>query len=180
MTTETVDPAIAMHADAVARAEIASQEAVDILRAAEARRATLGSRIVALDTRRKEIGARRAAGDVRLDDAGELALLAADKEAIEGIIAQTDAEVAAARAGAERAISALDRARHALDRAAMKAEEAALIGHADALATRLHETARALATLRPKLGGSAAKAWGPSDALLGELNAAAFYARAAS
>ena len=114
------------------------------------------AKITELEDARRAIGARRAAGDTRAEDGAELALIAADHEALIAIRAEHEGALADARAAAEEAVHALDAARFALKREEDMAEERALTEHLDPLdallrktVVRANEVARRLGRGRP-------------------------------
>jgi hypothetical protein len=163
-----VDPAIAAAATALAAAEINAEAETALLRGAEGRLGDLRGKHIAMTKRRSEIGARRARGEKQLDDAGELALIAADAEALAGIIAEHDGAVAAAHAGAVRAVRQLDTARVGLTWAEARSLEADAKQVADDLQERLLSAVATLRGARDVLGGGPLR-WLPSTALMAVL-----------
>jgi hypothetical protein len=128
------DPVIEALATALAEAEVTSEKTTTAHREAEAARDAVRTRIQDMDARRGEIAARRAAGDQRPEDGAELAVISVDRELLDGILAQREADVVVARAVAEKEKRALDQALHNLAR-----EEA--VRTAAALDLRLEELA---------------------------------------
>ena len=160
MSTSTNTNAIAAAAERLAEAELAAEDAAAARREAAAHHDQLRAKIAGLEEARRAIGARRAAGDQRSDDGAELALIAADHEALAAIGAEHEGTLATARAAAEEATRALDEARFALGREEDRAEERALTEHLDSLDALLRETiARAHGVAR-RLGRSR-PAWTP-------------------
>jgi hypothetical protein len=162
--TAAADPALVSLAAALAAAELAAAEAADAHRAAEAARDQVRSRIAELDAARREIGTRRAAGDLRDDDRADLAVLAADIEALGVLLAERDAAAAAARAEAEKQNCVLAQARHDLGRAEAQRTADALDRHLAELETLLLETL-GQANATAKRIGRAQTSWVPTAAL---------------
>ncbi len=140
MNTTTNTDAIAAAAERLAEAEVAAEGAAAAHREAAAHDDQLRAKIAGLEDARRAIGARRAAGDTRAEDGAELALIAADHEALIAIRAEHEGALADARAAAEEAVHALDAARFALKREEDMAEERALTEHLDRLDALLRET----------------------------------------
>ncbi len=140
MSATTNTDAIAAAAERLAEAEIAAKDATAAHRKATTRRDQIQAKITGLEDARRAVGARRAAGDRRAEDGAELALIAADHEALDAIRAEHEGAVASTRAAAEEAVHALDAARFALKREEDMAEERALTEHLDRLDALLRET----------------------------------------
>ncbi len=165
MNTATSTDAIAAAAERLAEAELAAEGAAAAHREAAARHDQLRAKIAGLEAARWAIGARRAAGDRRSDDGAELALIAADHEALAAIGAEHEGTLAAARAAAEEATRALDAARFALGREEDLAEERALTEHLDRLDALLRETIARANGVAHRLGRSRPE-WTPSRGMM--------------
>jgi hypothetical protein len=137
--TQTADPALDAAALRLAQAEIAAHDADEALAAAAAERDRIGARIADLDRERREVGRRRQEGDLRDTDGAQLALAAADIEALAAILGEKDAIATDAGAAAEQARRALDAARHGFEREQNLREEAALTGRMEQLDLLLRE-----------------------------------------
>ena len=136
----TANPAIATYAAALASVEREHRMASNLLVTAETHRQLIDEGLAALAAQRAKIIARRAAGRIEPDDADELALIAADSEALEAMKPDADALVAAARRPALAGQHAIDHARGRLAHAKAVATESALVTHAGESESRLLET----------------------------------------
>jgi len=143
---------VASAARAVAEAAAAIEESRPPLDAATAHRDKIAARLDALELERQEIIRRRASGDEHADDAGRLALIAADTEGLRALLAQAEQAVAAPRQAVEQAQGALASAKLAFTRASDEAEEAALVAHARHLDELLLATSRRLADVQARIG----------------------------
>ena len=164
-TAPMPDLAIEAAARALAAAELEAEAETALLRGAEARLGDLRSKMAAMVERRREIGERRSRGHKELDDAGELALIGADAEALAAIIAEHDGDVATAHSGAVRAIRLVDAARVGLTLCEARALEAAAQQAADDLQERLLLAVNTLRGARDVLGGGQIR-WLPSADLM--------------
>jgi chromosome segregation ATPase len=162
--TDIVNPAITAAAQHVAQAEIEAQEKTQAHREIENEVTAMRARLADFEVRRRDIGVRRAAGDQRDADGADLALIAADAEALAAILTRREADVAAARAQAEAAIRNLQQARAGLQRAEDQAVETALTARAEELGQALTNAIDELRTVRNRLGGGRLP-WVPSRAL---------------
>ena len=158
------NPVIAAAAQRVAEAELSAQEATAAHREIETEAATVRNRIAELEAKRREIGGRRAGGDQRPSDGEDLALIAADAEALVEILSRREADVAAARFQAEAAVRNLQQARFNIQRAEDQVAEGALVARAEELGTTLTAVIDELRTTRNRLGGGRLP-WAPSRAL---------------
>lgn len=163
-----LDPTIAAAARQLAQAEFAAESATSALREAEAARDLVRSRLTDMEGQRRGIGARRAAGDQRDDDGQALALIAADTEALDGILAKKDADLVAARATAEQAVRALDAAHFGLSRLEDQAAERALAERMGQLDTLLREAIGQANDVARRLGRGR-PAWSPTPQLMDRL-----------
>ncbi len=127
-------------AQAAVAAEARHDSAQAVLAAAEGDADTIRRRILDLEGARNAIIVRRREGDHRDGDGAELALLDADKQGLQEVLAERDAAVAAARVPADAAAAALTTARFTLRRAEALAAEAALGEHANGLVEKLLQT----------------------------------------
>ncbi len=137
--TPIADPALDAAALRLAQAETAAHDADEAVAAAKTERDRIGARIADLDRERREVGRRRQEGDVRDTDGAQLALAAADIEALTSILGEKDAFATDAGAAAEQARRALDAARHGFQREQDLREEAALTGRMEQLDLLLRE-----------------------------------------
>ncbi len=114
-------------AQAAVAAEAKATAAQAALAAAEGDADTIRRRILDLEGARNAIIIRRREGDHRDGDGAELALLDADKQGLQEVLAERDAAVAAARVPADAAAAELATARFSLRRADVFADEAFLV-----------------------------------------------------
>ncbi len=149
----------------VADAEARQQRAARQLEAATAELSTAQARTADLTTERASIVARRARGQVEPDDAGRLALLAADLEALAGIEAEALARVEAARGPYDLASTMVANARRALEHAEHEQAKAALLAYLRQLDTAMQAGIAELAVVQQQLGTAGVPAWGPSREL---------------
>ena len=152
-------------AQAAVASESRAAAARAALAAAEAEADVIRDRIRKLDAARAAIVARRAQGDERLTDGPDLAVLVADAEGLRGILAEREVSVAAARAPAEAAETALASARFQLRRAETLAAERALVEHVDSLVERFLGSLGQLAEVGQQLGRGRS-AWHPPQVLV--------------
>ena len=138
------------------------------LQEASERQNKIGERISALEEQRRNITARRRGGDFLPDDGPNLALIAADLEGIQALLADAEAAVRTLTGPVESARQAIGFAEQSLKVAEDNVAEAALIAHAQHLDGLLLQTATRLAALHKRRGSGMPK-WGPSPALAGEL-----------
>jgi hypothetical protein len=108
--------------------------------------------------------ARRATGDERPGDGADLALLAADREILDGLLAQRGGAIAEAKAAAERAVSDLNQARTNLGRAELERVAAALPPRLEELAALLLDALQQANAAEERLGRGRTS-WMPSVAL---------------
>jgi len=162
--TVAVDPVIEPLAVALAEAEVAAEKAATSRREAEAARAAVLERVWDKDAARAAIVARRAAGVERPEDGADLALIAADKEVLDGLLAQRDAVVAETKAAAERAVCDLTQARANLGRAELERFAAALPPRLEELAGLLLQGIQQANAAEERLGRGRTS-WMPSVAL---------------
>lgn len=160
MITDTIDK----HAHAVSEAHSAVRLATSELAAAQADHQVIADRINAIHTNRSAIIARRQAGDARPGDAGEIELLAADVQGLEGILAERKAEVAKAKTAQTAARQMLASAQSNMQRAEDAANLAALKEHAGKLDALLLATVQQIVETQNRLGDRRA-AWAPSKEL---------------
>ena len=157
-TTATFAPT----ATTVAAAEQHAAEADRNAAHAEARIAVLRQRIASADAARAEIASRRNTGDHHPDDAGNLALIALDREGLVSLLAEADAAAAPIRAARDRARQALDHARHHAQIAEDTAALSALTTHATRLAGLLASTLGAIDEVAQRAGQAGRPAWVPT------------------
>ncbi len=163
MTPHYEDPVIRAQAAVAAEAHAAAAQAA--LAAAEGDADAIRRRILDLDGQRGAIVIRRTHGEERPTDGPDLAVIAADKEGLEGLLREREAAVAAARAPAEAAASALANARLQLRRSEALSAEAAMAEHADSLQAKLLETLAQLAEIGRQIGRGGRSIWFPSQRL---------------
>ena len=113
------------------------------------------------DAQRAAIVARRAAGDERPGDGADLALIAADREILDGLLAHRDAAVAETKAAAERAVRDLNQARATLARAELELVAAALPPRLEELAGLLLQGIQQANAAEERLGRGRTS-WMPS------------------
>jgi hypothetical protein len=155
-------------AQAAVAAEAKATAAQAALAAAEGDADTIRRRILDLEGARNAIIVRRREGDHRDGDGAELALLDADKQGLQEVLAERDAAVAAARVPADAAAAELATARFQLRRAEALAAEAALGEHATSLVEKLLETLARLGEAGAQIGRGQAT-WHPPERLMNEL-----------
>jgi hypothetical protein len=117
----------------IAAAVAEHEKAAGALENAQAARQRIIDRLAALDSKRTEIVTRRQGGNTHPDDAGQLALIAADKEGLVAMLPDADAVVASALAPVQAAASAVAMARQALQQTEDELAEKALAEHAATL-----------------------------------------------
>lgn len=161
MITTTNTDTIAGPAERLAEAEIAAEAAAAAHRGAAAHHDQIRAKVAGLDEARRAIGARRTAGDLRAEDGAELALIAADHEALTALYAEHEGALEVARAAAMEAARVLNEARFALGREENFAEERALTTHLGRLDVLLRETVVRANEVARRLGRSR-PTWAPS------------------
>lgn len=161
-------------AAAIAEAELAAERTATAFREAEDRRDQIAGRIQTLAERRSEIIARRQSGDEQPDDAGMLALIAADTEGLQRLAADANAVVKEAQSAVEAAQRDLH---HARDRLRLAEDRRALMllsEHATTLAQLLHQAVARLLPIEERLNVSAARGWAPPQATIDIIRKACF------
>jgi hypothetical protein len=158
------DPSILAATRQIAAAVARHETAAAALENARAARARIVERVAALDAGRSEIIGRRQRGQIQPDDAGALALNAADREGLAAMMSDAAAVVDAARAPVEAAGNALTVARQGLQQAEDEVAEVALAAHAAVLDGLLLETVGRLADVHSRLLRPR-PTWGPSRGL---------------
>lgn len=161
MIAEHHTVAIAAASKQVAAAERDHARAMKALTAAIGERDKRAGLLAGLNGQRAAVVARRQAGDRQPDDAAQLALLEADREGMNALLAEAEAAVALAQEPVNAAMQAVSVARHSLEQAVATAEEEALLAHAVVLDGLMLETVQRLERLRA--GGN--PKWGPSPEL---------------
>ena len=164
--TDTIPPAIATAAGFVASATGRLETSSIALAEAVAMERQVRDRIAALTAERQAIVQRRAGGQHDDDDAGRLALIAADLEGLSLIFGEAEAAVTAERAKAEADRRLVDQARAQLARAEDEAALAGLVEHAGKLDTLLTVTLQQIATVAARIGAPGRPPFAPSPALV--------------
>jgi hypothetical protein len=161
-------PSINAAAFAVAEARsIAECTTAAVATKTEARN-VINSRIGALDAERSGIVSARKAGGDDPRHGVRLALIAADREGLQELMAEADADLATARSAHQDAAQAVEAAEFALAREADRAMGARLIDHATAVGDVLLRTIRGIAEIEKKFG-MGRPSWVLSEALAFEL-----------
>jgi chromosome segregation ATPase len=150
----------------VALAESAANAAADELAAAHAHADNIRDRRAVLVSERDAIAAvRKAGGDA---DGARLALLAVDIEALDGLLVEATAAVAAAQTKADEARVAVTAARQQLDLATSRDLLARLAPHATALSAKLAETMAEIRAVEARLK-LPRPSWAPPKAFANEI-----------
>jgi hypothetical protein len=152
--------AIRAAAAVVASADARHRRAAEDLRAAEGRLRVVETRIAAKASARDAIVSRRLAGDERSDDAAELALVDADREALTGLLDDAERVTAEQRIPAQAAAQALSAAHAQVRDAEVAAEIGAVVAYAGQLDRLLLDATRRLDALSGASGRR--PAWGAS------------------
>jgi chromosome segregation ATPase len=121
----------------------------------------VGQRVIALNAKRDGIILRRQRGDQRPDDAAELALIDADRQGLDPILAEAQAAMDAARGPVQQAKRGLELSRQNLQLVEDGLAMTALLEHATQLGDLLSATIRRLDELHPRVGGGRLP-WAPS------------------
>jgi hypothetical protein len=135
------------------------------LTAAEERQTVIEERIRALDAERVATIQRRAQGRHEADDAGRLALNAADREGLVGMLGDAAAVVATARQPAEEARRQISFAQNELRKAEAEAEEAEILNWLRTVDPQMLTAITRLAELG-RITGKPIPPWGPSPQLV--------------
>lgn len=159
---------ISDHAHSVSAAHAVVQRATADLATVHADYQVVADRISAIDADRSAIIARRQHGDSRPGDAGTVELLAADRQGLEAILAEREAEVTKAKAALAAARQALVTAQREMQRSEDEVTHAALKEHASKLDALLLATVTQIGEVRTRLGEQRSS-WTPSAALYREL-----------
>ena len=159
-STTTPSPAITAAAAHLAAAEQDAAEAGQISARAEAQVNVLRQRIATADGAKAAIAARRNAGDHRNADAGELALLALDREGLVALLSEAEAAVAPLHVARNQAQRMLSLAAERMQNAKNADELAALVLHADTLAGLLEQALGGVRTIETRTMRSGT--WKPS------------------
>ncbi len=159
-STTTPSPSVTAAAAHLAAAEQDAAEAGQTSAHAEAQMNVLRQRIATADGAKAAIAARRNTGDRRDADAGELALLALDREGLVALLAEAQAAVAPLHVARDQAQRHLALANERLQNAKDADELAALVLHADALAGLLEQTLAGVKVIETRTRRSGT--WKPS------------------
>ena len=124
----------------------------------------LQGRIAELDARRAAIGARRAAGTMRPGDAGEIELIALDREGLTAMLGDAAAKASAAREAAEQRRRVADMARAGVAQIEARARRDHFASQAGALTDALLTTIAAM-NEASKAVGDRVPAWAAPEAL---------------
>ena len=151
-STPTPSPAVIAAAQHLAAAEQDAAEADQTSAHVEAQVNVLRQRIASANSAKAEIAARRNAGQHHPDDAGNLALIALDREGLVDLLAQAEAAATPLRTAAAAARLALQHAQQHHQHAQDATEEAALVIHAGRLAELLAQTLAELGEVERRTG----------------------------
>lgn len=158
----------------IAAAERAAERAATELREVEQRRDQVAERLRVLAERRNTIIVRRQSGQEQPDDAGELALIAADTDGLQALMIEANAAVTNAQTGADTAQRHLQHARQALALFEAERQHVLLARHADTLGSLLLAAVERMQVLEQRLNKGASACWAPTRAMTDILRKAAF------